>query len=108
MIQADRHYFSERRVFHNKTSISLSTLHLHLGHIKGQRAQRMDADWSTDNDDPQDVSVASALEKETVIKDVVSLRDGLRGLMVRLTEVQGENEALKRDNEMLAVYIDNL
>lgn len=53
-------------------------------------------------------SVASALEKEQVIKDIVSLRDGLRGLMVRITEVEGENERLHKDNEMLAVYIDNL
>ena len=57
---------------------------------------------------PEEPSVASALEKEKVIKDVLTLRDGLRGLMVRMTEVEGEIEQLGRDNEMLAVYIDNL
>ena len=53
-------------------------------------------------------SVESALEKERIVKDIISLRDGLRGLMVRMTEVEGETERLKRDNEMLGVYIDNL
>ncbi len=53
-------------------------------------------------------TVESALEKERIIKDIVSLRDGLRGLLVRVTEVEGETEKLGRDNEMLAVYIDNL
>lgn len=53
-------------------------------------------------------SVESALEKERIIKDILSLRDGLRGLMVRVTEVEGETERLGRDNEMLGVYIDNL
>ena len=53
-------------------------------------------------------TVQSALEKERVIKDILSLRDGLRGLMVRLTEVEGENDELGRDNEMLGIYIDNL
>jgi len=52
--------------------------------------------------------VASAVEKERIIKDIVTLRDGLRGLMVRVTEVENENERLKKDNEMLGVYIDNL
>jgi hypothetical protein len=53
-------------------------------------------------------SVESTLEKERVIKDVLSLRDGLRGLMVRITEVEGENDKLGKDNEMLSLYIDNL
>ena len=43
-----------------------------------------------------------------MIKDIVSLRDGLRGLMVKVTEVESENERLRKDNEMLGVYIDNL
>ena len=53
-------------------------------------------------------TVASALEKEHVLKDIIQLRDGLRGLMVRITEVEGETEKLKKDNEMLGIYIDNL
>lgn len=53
-------------------------------------------------------TVESALEKEKIIKDIIQLRDGLRGLMVRVTEVEGENEKLAKDNEMLSLYIDNL
>lgn len=53
-------------------------------------------------------TVESALEKERVIKDIVSLRDGLRGLLVRVTEVEGDTDKLERDNQMLSVYIDNL
>lgn len=53
-------------------------------------------------------TVESALEKERLIKDILGIRDGLRGLLVRVTEVENENEKLKRDNEMLSVYIDNL
>jgi hypothetical protein len=56
----------------------------------------------------EESTVATALEKERIIKDIITLRDGLRGLMVRVTEVESENERLKKDNEMLAVYIDNL
>lgn len=53
-------------------------------------------------------TIESALEKERVIKDILQLRDGLRGLMVRVHEVDGENDKLARDNEMLSSYIDNL
>lgn len=57
---------------------------------------------------PTEPSVESALEKERVIKDIISLRDGLRGFMLRVTEVEGETDRLKRDNEMLRIYIVNL
>jgi hypothetical protein len=53
-------------------------------------------------------TIESALEKEKVIKDILQLRDGLRGLMVRVGEVDGENDKLAKDNEMLSTYIDNL
>jgi hypothetical protein len=53
-------------------------------------------------------TVESALEKEKVIKDIITLRDGLRGLLVRITEVEGDNDKLKRENEMLATYMENL
>jgi len=53
-------------------------------------------------------TVESALEKEKVIKDILQLRDGLRGLIVRVGEVEGENDKLAKDNEMLSTYIDNL
>jgi hypothetical protein len=63
------------------------------------------ASSTTDAPEP---TVESALEKERVIKDILQLRDGLRGLMVRVSEVEGENDKLARDNEMLSTYIDNL
>jgi hypothetical protein len=53
-------------------------------------------------------SIETALQKEKIIKDILTLRDGLRGLMVRVTEVEGETEKLAKDNDMLSVYIDNL
>lgn len=53
-------------------------------------------------------TVQSALAKERTIKDIVQLRDGLRGLLVRITEVEGETDKLKKDNEFLGTYIDNL
>jgi len=66
--------------------------------------------WSVpvSTDPSNEPSVESALEKERIVNDIFSLRDGLRGLMVRVTEVEGETDRLKRDNEMLGVYIDNL
>ncbi|WVR04831.1 hypothetical protein IAU60_001843 [Kwoniella sp. DSM 27419] len=69
----------------------------------------VDAPWSTpDIVTAPEPSVESALEKERIIKDILSSRDGLRGLLVRVTETDAENEKLKKDNEMLGVYIDNL
>jgi hypothetical protein len=53
-------------------------------------------------------TLESALQKEKVIKDILQLRDGLRGLMARVGEVEGENDKLAKDNEMLSTYIDNL
>lgn len=59
-------------------------------------------------DSPQEPTVESTLEKERIIKDVIQLRDGLRGLLVRTAEVEKETDKLSKDNEFLATYIDNL
>lgn len=59
-------------------------------------------------DSSAEPTVESALEKEKIIKDIITLRDGLRGLLVRITEVEGDNDKLKRENEMLATYVENL
>jgi hypothetical protein len=64
--------------------------------------------WGTPATETIEPTVESALEKERVIKDILQLRDGLRGLLVRVGEVDGENDKLARDNEMLSTYIDNL
>ncbi|CAK9779731.1 hypothetical protein CC85DRAFT_285195 [Cutaneotrichosporon oleaginosum] len=53
-------------------------------------------------------TVQSALAKEKALKEIISLRDGLRGLLVRITEVEGETDKLKKDNDFLGTYIDNL
>lgn len=53
-------------------------------------------------------SVESTLEKERTIKTILELRDGLRGLLVRITEVEKETDKLRNDNEFLGTYIDNL
>ncbi|TYJ53611.1 hypothetical protein B9479_005759 [Cryptococcus floricola] len=53
-------------------------------------------------------SVESALEKEKILKDILTLRDGLRGLMVRVSEVEGENDKLAQENETLGLYVENL
>jgi len=50
----------------------------------------------------------TTLAKEKIIKDILQLRDGLRGLLVRVTEVEKETEKLRKDNEFLGTYIDNL
>jgi hypothetical protein len=64
--------------------------------------------WAAPSSDAVEPSIETTLEKERIIKDILSLRDGLRGLLVRVTEVERETDKLKRDNEMLGVYIDNL
>jgi hypothetical protein len=71
----------------------------------GYEASPWGANPTTETTEP---TVESALEKEKVIKDILQLRDGLRGLMVRVGEVEGENDKLAKDNEMLSTYIDNL
>lgn len=65
--------------------------------------------WGTSlTEQTSEPTVESALEKEKVIKDIITLRDGLRGLLVRITEVEGDNDKLKTENEMLATYMENL
>jgi hypothetical protein len=83
-----------------KTSINLTTMSNGYGD-----ASPWGANPATE---PAEPTVESALEKEKVIKDILQLRDGLRGLMVRVGEVEGENDKLAKDNEMLSTYIDNL
>lgn len=53
-------------------------------------------------------TVESSLAKEHIIKDIIQLRDGLRGLLLRTSEVEKETDKLKKDNDFLATYIDNL
>lgn len=65
--------------------------------------------WATSpTDNVVEPTIESALEKEKVIKDILQLRDGLRGMMVRVHETDVDNEKLAKDNEMLSLYIDNL
>ena len=62
--------------------------------------------WQDSNGD--EPGVATAIEKEKTINEIITLRDSLRGLMVRVTEVETENRKLGKENEMLSLYMDNL
>ncbi|GAA6013455.1 hypothetical protein JCM10207_008853 [Rhodosporidiobolus poonsookiae] len=53
-------------------------------------------------------SAADVAEKEQLVQDIISKQDGLRALLQRVTEVQGEATKLKSENETLQTYIDNL
>ncbi|BGP20279.1 hypothetical protein JCM10213v2_008416, partial [Rhodosporidiobolus nylandii] len=78
-----------------------------------QHASSVDADnaWGPP---PQPVEVedsfsaADVAAKEELVKEIVSKQEGLRALLQRVTEVQGEANKLKSDNETLQTYIDNL
>ncbi|GAA5930483.1 Slo1p [Sporobolomyces koalae] len=51
---------------------------------------------------------SDVVEKERLVRDILSKQDGLRALLQRVSEVQGEATKLKSDNETLQTYIDNL
>ncbi|GAA5976116.1 hypothetical protein JCM5350_000320 [Sporobolomyces pararoseus] len=54
------------------------------------------------------LDASDVVEKERLVKDIISKQDGLRALLQRVSEVQGEATKLKSDNETLQTYIDNL
>ncbi|GAA5907197.1 uncharacterized protein JCM6883_006175 [Sporobolomyces salmoneus] len=54
------------------------------------------------------LDASDVIEKEKLVKDIISKQDGLRALLQRVSEVQGEATKLKSDNETLQTYIDNL
>ncbi|KAL7419074.1 hypothetical protein Q5752_005910 [Cryptotrichosporon argae] len=53
-------------------------------------------------------TLSTALDKAASIASLLSARDGLRGLLLRLAQVGDEVDAGKRENEVLGTYIDNL
>ncbi|GAA5932815.1 hypothetical protein JCM3775_002243 [Rhodotorula graminis] len=53
-------------------------------------------------------SAADVAEKEALVQEIVNRQDGLRALLQRVGEVQGEAEKLKAENATLQTYIDNL
>ncbi|GAA6034642.1 hypothetical protein JCM8097_001094 [Rhodosporidiobolus ruineniae] len=55
-----------------------------------------------------ELSAADVAAKEQLVQDIISKQDGLRALLQRVSEVQGEANKLKSDNETLQTYIDNL
>ncbi|GAA6059909.1 hypothetical protein JCM10212_005292 [Sporobolomyces blumeae] len=66
---------------------------------------------SLDQDSPREadaVDASDVVEKDRLVKEIVSKQDGLRALLQRVTEVQGEATKLRSDNETLQTYIDNL
>ncbi|GAA5915686.1 hypothetical protein JCM5296_003493 [Sporobolomyces johnsonii] len=57
-------------------------------------------------DEPVDAS--DVVEKDRLVKDILTKQDGLTALLQRVGEVQDEATKLKSDNETLQTYIDNL
>ncbi|GAA5820269.1 hypothetical protein JCM3770_002446 [Rhodotorula araucariae] len=53
-------------------------------------------------------SAADVAAKELIVSDILSKQDGLRALLHRVGQVQGEANKLKSENETLQTYIDNL
>ncbi|GAA6055013.1 DUF2205 domain protein [Rhodotorula toruloides] len=53
-------------------------------------------------------SAADVQAKEQIILEIINKQDGLRALLQRIGEVQGEANKLKSENETLQTYIDNL
>ncbi|GAA5875190.1 hypothetical protein JCM16303_005040 [Sporobolomyces ruberrimus] len=76
-------------------------------------ASSVDADnaWGkpvTPIEQPGQEDASDVVEKDKLVKEIISKQDGLRALLQRVTEVQGEGNKLKSDNETLQTYIDNL
>ncbi|GAA6006748.1 uncharacterized protein JCM10292_003484 [Rhodotorula paludigena] len=53
-------------------------------------------------------TAADVAAKEELVRDILNKQDGLRALLARVGEVQGEANKLKSENETLQTYIDNL
>ncbi|KWU45512.1 hypothetical protein RHOSPDRAFT_32814 [Rhodotorula sp. JG-1b] len=58
--------------------------------------------------DTDEVSPADIQAKEQLVKSITSKQEGLRALLQRVNQVQGEANKLKSGNETLQTYIDNL
>ncbi|BGP58280.1 hypothetical protein JCM8202_000958 [Rhodotorula sphaerocarpa] len=54
------------------------------------------------------ISPADIHAKEQLVSEITNKQEGLRALLDRVNEVQGEADKLKSGNETLQTYIDNL
>ncbi|TKA53818.1 hypothetical protein B0A53_03608 [Rhodotorula sp. CCFEE 5036] len=61
-----------------------------------------------DTDAEDSISPADIQAKEQLVKSITSKQEGLRALLQRVNQVQGEADKLKSGNETLQTYIDNL
>merc|ERR1712093_596266 len=61
------------------------------------------AGGETRQDDLQTV-----LEKEKVIKDIMTTQEGLRALLDRINEVTDDIKKLSEENATLQIYLDNM
>ncbi|EPQ32183.1 uncharacterized protein PFL1_00380 [Pseudozyma flocculosa PF-1] len=53
-------------------------------------------------------SANDVVEKEKLIREIIAMQDGLRGLLTRVTSVKDDCTKAEADNEMLQTYIDSV
>ncbi|CAD6580738.1 MAG: hypothetical protein CYPHOPRED_001348 [Cyphobasidiales sp. Tagirdzhanova-0007] len=61
-----------------------------------------------DNAPPKQDDLANAVEKERIIKDIMSTQEGLRALLGRVEDVTDDIKKLTDENAMLQTYLDNM
>ncbi|ORY76234.1 hypothetical protein BCR35DRAFT_305874 [Leucosporidium creatinivorum] len=66
------------------------------------------APTTQEDDVTPELTAQDVLDKEALVKDIITKQDGLRALLQRVTDVQAEGAKLKSDNSTLQTYIDNL
>lgn len=55
-----------------------------------------------------DISADEVLEKQNLIKDILSTQESLKALVARVQAVQADCTKAEADNEMLQSYIDSV
>ncbi|KAI5479825.1 hypothetical protein MNV49_002637 [Pseudohyphozyma bogoriensis] len=65
--------------------------------------------WGAPPPEPEvEIDAAGVVEKERLVKEIITMQEGLKALLDRVTDVQEESAKLKAGNETLQTYIDNL
>ncbi|UZJ57304.1 hypothetical protein CBS101457_006624 [Exobasidium rhododendri] len=60
--------------------------------------------WSVQTE----VSASEIVEKQRLVKDIMTMQEGLKGLIARVTSVQKECIKAEADNVTLQQYIDSV
>ncbi|PWN33753.1 uncharacterized protein FA14DRAFT_168296 [Meira miltonrushii] len=55
-----------------------------------------------------EISASDVVEKQQLVKDILGMQEGLKGLMTRISTVQQDCVKAEADNEMLQMYIDSV